>query len=380
LFPSSSKIFYYFYPELFEIILPMTNYYILAINPGSTSTKIAVYENNKLHYLRNIKHEMDELAHFEKIADQYEFRKNIIVEQLNEAGIPLDSISLVMGRGGLLKPVEGGVYTVNEKMIRDIKNPMGEHESNLGGYIAYEIAKEIGKGVGAYIVDPTCVDEMEEIARISGLPELPRRSFLHALNQKAVARRYARENGKKYEEMNLIVAHMGGGTSVGAHCKGRIIDTNNGLNGDGPFSPERTGSLPMGQFAELCFSGKFTHDDIKKKIKGKGGLIAYLGTNNAVDIEERIEKGDTHAELVYRAMAYQVAKEIGAMATVLKGEVDAILLTGGIAFGKMIIDEISERVQHIAPVATFPGEDEMEALAFNGYLVLTGEIEPKDYE
>lgn len=358
----------------------MKNYYILAINPGSTSTKIAVYENNKLHYLRNIKHEMAELAPFAKIADQYEFRKNIIVEQLNEAGIPIDSISLVMGRGGLMKPVEGGVYTVNEKMIADIRNPMGEHESNLGGYIAYEIAKEIGKGVGAYIVDPTCLDEMEEIARISGLPELPRRSFLHALNQKAVARRYARENGKQYEEMNLIVAHMGGGTSVGAHRQGRIIDTNNGLNGDGPFSPERSGSLPMGQFAELCFSGKFSHDDIKKKIKGKGGLIAYLGTNNAVDVEERIEKGDAYAELIYRAMAYQVAKEIGAMATVLKGEVDAILLTGGIAFGKMIIDEITERVQHIAPVCAFPGEDEMEALAFNGYLVLTGEIEPKEYE
>lgn len=362
----------------------MKNYIILAINPGSTSTKIAVYENNKLLYLNNIKHSPEDLAEFSRIADQYSFRKNIILNQLRESGINPLSIDLIMGRGGLLKPLQGGVYRVNDAMIRDINHPMAEHESNLGGYIAWEIAREIsqesGKEVGAYIVDPTCVDEMEEIARISGLPELPRRSFLHALNQKAVARTFAREMGKRYEEVNVIVSHMGGGISVGAHCKGRIIDTNNGLNGDGPFSPERCGSVPVGPLVDLCFSGKYSHDEIKKMIKGKGGLMAYLGTNNAIEVEEMIAKGNKLAGLIYDAMAYQVAKEIGALSTVLKGEVDGILLTGGLAYGERLIEFITESVKHIASVHVYPGEGEMEALSMNGYLVLTGELIPKEYE
>jgi len=245
--------------------------------------------------------------------------------------------------------------------------------------IAYELAKESGKDIPAVIVDPTCVDEMEEIARISGIPELPRRSFLHALNQKAIARRYAGELNKRYEEVNVIVAHMGGGISVGAHYQGRVVDVNNGLNGDGPMSPERSGGLPVGQLVELCFSGKYSKEEILRKIKGNGGLSAYLGTNDAIEIEERIKGGDDYARLIYEAMTYQVAKEIGALSTVLKGKVDGILLTGGLAFGPMVVNPIIERVSHLGPVKVYPGEGEMEALALNGLLVLNNEVEVKEY-
>jgi butyrate kinase len=352
---------------------------ILVINPGSTSTKIAVFHNRKQIFLINIKHAQDELFRFKKIADQFEFRKSTIIDELKKSNIDILKMNIIVGRGGLLKPIEGGVYRVNDAMIRNIHNPMGEHESNLGGLIAKEIANYIGNGVEAIIVDPTCVDEMEDIARVSGMPELPRRSLLHTLNQRAVARTYSREINKPYEEINLIVAHMGGGISVGAHRKGRIIDVNNGLNGDGPFSPERSGGVPSGQLVELCFSGKYSKDEIMRKLKGSGGLIAYLGTSNAVEIEKRIEAGDKQAELIYMAMAYQVAKEIAALSAVLKGEVDGILLTGGIAYGKMITDEITERVKHIGPVHVYPGENEMEALAMYGFMVLNKEIEPKEY-
>ncbi len=352
---------------------------ILAINPGSTSTKIAVYTNLNSTLLTNVKHEQSVLMEFKCIADQFEYRKNMIKNVLESSGINLKSIDIVVGRGGLLKPIQGGVYKVNEVMLRDIRNPMGEHESNLGGIIAYELAKEAGHDKMAIIVDPTCVDEMEDISRISGMPELPRRSFLHALNQKAIARKYAKELKLKYEDVNVIVAHMGGGISVGAHYKGRVIDVNNGLNGDGPMSPERSGGVPVGQLVELCFSGQYSKEEIMKKIKGRGGLSAYLGTNDAIDIEKRIKEGDAHAKLVYNAMSYQVAKEIGALSTVLKGKVDGILLTGGLAFGSMITDEISERVAHLAPVKVYPGEGEMEALAMNAYMVLNNEIDVKEY-
>ncbi|MFH0892972.1 MAG: butyrate kinase, partial [Bacteroidota bacterium] len=357
----------------------MADYTILTINPGSTSTKIAVYENNKMIFLKQIQHTVSDLERFSGIIDQYEFRRDIVLEELRYADISLDSIHIVVGRGGLLKPVEGGVYRVNDAMLHDIEFPMAGHVSNLGGYIAYEIAKMIGNGVEAFIADPTSVDELDDIARISGLPEIPRRSFLHSLNQKAVARRFATEKGGKYEDYNLIVAHMGGGITVGAHKKGRIVDVNNGLNGDGPFSPERAGGLPSGQLAELCFSGKYTLEEIKKMLTGKGGLVAYLGTNNAVEIEARIEDGDRDAELILFAMAYQVSKEIGAMYTVLNGEVDAIILTGGLAFGKIFVDQIIERVNKLAQVLVFAGEDEMQSLASNGLMVLKGEIEAKEW-
>lgn len=358
----------------------MSQYHILVINPGSTSTKIAVYRNYKQLYLKTIRHEQKEIAGFPKIADQYQFRKDIILNDLKENHIQIETLNLIMGRGGLLKPIPGGAYEVNDAMLHDIRNPMDEHESNLGGLLAYEIAKSIGPSVKAFIVDPTCVDELQDMARISGLPELPRKSFLHALNQKAVARRYTREKGINYEDMNLIVVHMGGGITVGAHSKGRITDVNNGLNGDGPFSPERTGGLPVGQLIDLCFSGKYTREELRKKVKRFGGLFAYLGTNDAVEIEERINTGDKYAELIYNAMAYQIGKEIGGIAAVFNGQVDAILLTGGLAYSKYITEKIKEMISFIAPVYIYAGEDEMEALAYNGMLVLTGEITPLEYK
>ncbi len=352
---------------------------ILVINPGSTSTKIAVFDGRKGIFLVNIVHPQQMLASFNRIVDQYDYRKDTIKTELTKAGIDLKKIKIIVGRGGLLKPIPGGVYGVNEAMLRDIHNPMGEHESNLGGLIAYELAKEIGPNIKAIIVDPTCVDEMEEIARISGMPELPRRSLLHTLNQRAVARRYAKEINRRYEDLSLIVVHMGGGISVGAHYKGRIIDVNNGLNGDGPMSPERSGGVPAGQLVEMCFSKKYSYVEIMRKLKGKGGFVAYLGTNDALEIEKRIEQGDEYAKLVYTALTYQVAKEIGALSTVLKGEVDGILLTGGLAYGNFIVDEITERVKHLGTVKTYPGGSEMDALAMNGFMVLTNEIEVKEY-
>ncbi|MEI6852105.1 MAG: butyrate kinase [Bacteroidota bacterium] len=355
------------------------DYKILVINPGSTSTKIAVFENRTQIYMISVKHQQEVLATFECIADQYEYRKNMVKDELIKADIDLKKINLIVCRGGLLKPIPGGAYKVNEAMIRDIRNPMGEHESNLGGLIAYSLAAEIGPDVEAIIVDPTCIDEMEDIARISGMPELPRKSFLHALNQRAGGRKFAKEIGKKYEDINVIVVHMGGGISVGAHRKGRIIDVNNGLNGDGPMSPERSGGLPVGQLVDMCFSGKYTKAEICKKIKGKGGLTAYLGTCDAVEIEKRIAEGDEYAKLVYSALSYQVAKEIGALSTVLKGEVDAIILTGGLAYSTVIVDEITERVAHLGPVKVYPGENEMEAMAMNGYMALNHEIKVKEY-
>ncbi|HSA32851.1 MAG TPA: butyrate kinase [bacterium] len=353
---------------------------ILAINPGSTSTKIAVFEENKEIFTKNLKHTVEELAPYKKIIDQYDFRRDVIVKELEAAKIPLSSITAVVGRGGLVKPIPGGVYRVSDALIADLKaERMGEHASNLGGLIAREMARKIGPKVDSFIVDPVVVDEMEDIARISGIPELPRVSIFHALNQKACARRYAREQGKKYEELNLIVVHMGGGISVGCHRKGRVIDVNNALDGDGPFSPERSGGVPVGQMVKLCFSGKHTIDDIKKKIKGKGGLVAYLGTNDAYEVEQRVQKGDKEAEHVYRAMAYQIAKEVGALSTVLCGKIDAIILTGGVAYDKIFVGWLTERVGFLAPVVVYPGEGEMTALAEAGYYAMKGELPIQDY-
>lgn len=353
---------------------------ILVINPGSTSTKIAVFEQEEAVFIKNIKHSAEELKPFKSVTDQYAFRKEKILEELKLAEQDIYSLDCVMGRGGLTKPIPSGVYEVNEAMKNDMANsPIGEHASNLGGFIADDIAKEI-KGVKAYIADPVVVDEMEPIARIAGHPDFERISIFHALNQKAIARRYARENGKKYEDLNLIVAHLGGGVSIGAHCKGRVIDVNNALNGDGPFSPERSGTLPSGQVAKLCFSGKYTYAEIKSMITGKGGFQAYLGTNNAFEVEQRSKEGDKLAQFISDAMAYQVAKDISALASVLKGNVDGIILTGGIAYNKQFCSFIDQMVSWIAPMKVFAGEDEMSALALNGLMVLKGELEPKIYE
>ncbi len=356
------------------------NQLILVIHPSAQSTRIAVYNYRKQIFLTNIKHSSGELAKFKKIADQHEFRKRAICNELAKANINIKEISIVVGRGGLLKPISGGVYLVNEKMIRDIMNPMDDHESNLGGIIAYEIAKDVGRDIHAIIADPASVDEMDEIAKISGMPDIQRKSFLHTLNQRTIARNFVREIGKDYEEINVIVAHIGKSISVGAHKKGKIIDVNNGLIGDGPMTTERSGTVPGGDLVELCYSGKFTKEEILKKMKGEGGAYAYLGTADCFEIEKRIEKGDKKAELIYSAIAYQVAKEIGALSTVLKGEIDGILITGQLAYSNFLINHITERIKHIGLVRVYPGDDEMDNYAMYGYMILAGEIEAKEYK
>jgi len=353
---------------------------ILAINPGSTSTKIAVYEGETPVFLKNIKHSKEKLDTFDKITDQFQFRKQLIINQLKEADIELNSLGVIVGRGGLLKPIESGVYLVNNRMINDLQNsPVGEHASNLGGLIADDIAKSL-PNAKAYIANPVVVDEMEDIARYTGHPKFKRLSIFHALNQKAVAREHAKSIMQEYEDLNLIVVHLGGGITVGAHRKGRVIDVNQGLDGEGPFSPERTGTLPVGQLIKMCFSGDYTQKEIMNMVKGSGGLVAYLNTNSAYDAEAAAFEGDEKASLILQAMAYQVAKEIGAMGTVLKGEVDGILITGGVANSKWFVSMIVERVHTIAPTHVYPGEDEMRALAFNGLRVLKGKAEIKEYK
>ena len=355
------------------------SHFILAINPGSTSTKIAVYDGEIPVFIKNIRHSTEELEQFDKITDQFQFRKNLILTQLEEAEILLSDIQVVVGRGGLLKPIESGVYEVNEAMIHDLRNsPLGEHASNLGGLIANDIA-HTHKGVKAYIANPVVVDEMDDIARYAGHPKFKRISIFHALNQKAVAREHAKSIMKTYEKLNLIVVHLGGGITVGAHRKGRVVDVNQGLDGEGPFSPERSGTLPVGALVRLCFSGDYTQKEIMKMVKGEGGMAAYLGTNSAYDVEKRASSGDKEAKQVLEAMAYQVAKEVGAMGAVLKGDVDGILITGGVANSKWFVNLIVERVHKIAPTHVYPGEDEMRALAFNGLRVIRGEADLKVY-
>lgn len=357
----------------------MNTFRILTINPGSTSTKIAVFDNDKSVFETTLNHPADEIGKYESIIDQYDFRMKVILDTLNEQGFNLQNLSAVVGRGGLLKPIEGGTYAVNDMMLEDLKvGLMGEHASNLGGIIAHEIASKLN--IPSFIVDPVVVDEMQDVARISGMPDIKRVSIFHALNQKAVARRAAVEMGKNYHDINLIVAHLGGGISVGAHRQGHVVDVNNALDGEGPFSPERTGGLPVGDLAKLCFSGKFTHNEIKGKIKGKGGLVAYLGTNDGRVVTKMIESGDKNAELVYKAMAYQVAKEIGSCAAVLKGKVDGIVITGGIAFDKTFVSWVTEAVEFISKIYVYPGEGEMQALAEGGLRVLNGEEAAQIYK
>ena len=354
------------------------SYRLLIINPGSTSTKIAVYEDEKEVFEETLRHSSEEISKFRHILDQQNFRKDVILKVLENNQIDIQKLDAIVGRGGLLKPILSGTYKVNEKMLKDLKESVqGEHASNLGAIIANEIANSINKP--AFIVDPVVVDEMEDIARLSGIPELPRKSIFHALNQKAVAKRFAKENSKKYEEINVIVAHMGGGVSVGAHKNGKIIDVNNALDGDGAFSPERSGGVPAGDLARICFSGKYTLEEILKKITGKGGFVAYLNTNDARVVEKAALEGESKAKLVHDSMGYQVAKDIGGAATVLNGKVDAIILTGGMAYGKPMVNLISEKVGFIAPIVVYPGEDEMLALAQGAIRVLSGEEEVKEY-
>lgn len=350
---------------------------ILAINPGSTSTKIAVYQNEDRLFVKSIKHSPEDLAPFHSIVEQYEFRKNLIVDELKKENIFFE-FNAVVGRGGLLKPISSGVYEVNEKMKEDLRNATMQHASNLGGLLAEEIASLI-PGCKSYIADPVVVDELEDISRFTGSPLISRLSVFHALNHKAIARKYARSVRKKYEELNLVVAHLGGGISIGAHRQGRIIDVNNALDGEGPFSPERAGTLPAGQLVSLCFSGNHTEKEIRKMLNGKGGMVAYIGTTNVEEAIQRIEAGDKKAETIMKAMAYVTAKEIGSMSVALRGKVDAIVLTGGIAYNDYFIDDLIEQVSFLAPVAVFPGEDEMEALAFNALGALKGELSCIEY-
>ena len=346
---------------------------ILVINPGSTSTKIAVYENETPLLVRNISHTVEELSVYSQVVDQFEFRKNLVLQELEANKIPFD-FDAVIGRGGLVKPIPGGVYEVNEAMKRDTVHAMRTHACNLGGLIADKLASSL-PNCRAFIADPGVVDELEDIARITGSPLMPKITIWHALNQKAIARRFAREQGTQYEDLDL-----GGGISIAVHRHGRAIDANNALDGEGPFSPERAGTLPAGQLIDLCFSGQFTKDELKKRISGRAGLTAHLGTTDVPVIIKSIEEGDKKAELVLDAMIYNVAKAIGGAATVLCGKIDAILLTGGIAYSDYVISRLKKRISFLAPIHIYPGENEMESLAFNALGALKGELPIQIYK
>ncbi len=354
------------------------SYKILVINPGSTSTKIGVFEDETLLFEETLRHTKEEISQYPHIVDQKDFRKEIITNLLKEKDFDVHNLDVVVGRGGLLKPIPGGTYPVDDALVADLSSSaQGEHASNLGGLLAKEIADSIGKA--AYIVDPIVVDEMEPVARISGVPELPRKSIFHALNQKAVAKRYAKETGKKYEELNLIVVHMGGGVSVAAHKGGKVVDVNNTLDGEGPFSPERAGTVPAGDLVRLCFSGKYTQQEVYKKLNGNGGYNAYLNTNDAREVNAKAASGDEQAKLVQDAFRYQVSKDIGAMAAVLEGKVDQIILTGGIAYSEETCDAIRARTGFIADFTVYPGEDELLALAQGAIRVMNGEEQAMKY-
>ncbi len=338
---------------------------ILVINPGSTSTKIGVFENSKELFSEGISHSSEELAVFHSIASQYDFRRARITDLLKSRGFDLSRLSAVVGRGGLLMPIPGGIYAVNERMKDDLLSAKyGEHASNLGALIASSLAEELG--IPAYIADPVVVDELSDLARVSGHKLFKRISIFHALNQKAVARRWCRENGLNYEEASIIVAHLGGGVSVGLHQNGRVVDVNNALNGEGPFSPERSGTLPTLQLAKLCFSGKYSEKEISKMIAGQGGLVSFMGSNDMRVAENACRAGDPEGTLYYNAFIYQVGKSIGALAAAAKGRVDAIIVTGGIAYGKECVEGLREMCDFIAPVLAYPGEGELEALALAG--------------
>ncbi|MBR4239317.1 MAG: butyrate kinase [Prevotella sp.] len=352
--------------------------YILVINPGSTSTKIAVYDDSKPMLLRSIQHTPEDLSQFEEITDQFEFRKQIVINELKRMNVPFD-FAAVIGRGGLAKPVAGGVYEINQKMLDDTRSAIHKHACDLGCIIAYEIAKDI-PGCRSFIADPGVVDELNDYARISGSPLMNRICIWHALNQRAIARRFANEIGKEYEDLNLIICHLGGGISIAAHEHGRAVDANNALDGEGPFSPERAGSLPAADLVRLCFSGKYTEAQLLKRIAGQAGLNAHLGTNNMKELEKRIEEGDEHVKLIVDAMIYHTAKNIAAESAVLCGKIDAILLTGGLARSQYIIKRLRQRIDFLAPTYCYPGEDEMEALANNAWEVLQGRREAKVYE
>jgi butyrate kinase len=346
-------------------------YKILSINPGSTSTKIAIYEDEQLLNLHTIRHSVEELSSFKKVFDQYEFRKNVIIKRLADDEVDLNELSAVVGRGGLMRPLSSGTYEVNDTMISDLRNG-GQHVSNLGALLAREIANSI-PNCKSYIADPVTVDELSDVARISGLPQFPRRSTFHALNHKAIGRKYAQSVGTSYEKLNLVIAHLGGGVSIAAHRYGNVVDTNQALDGFGPFSPERSGTIDAGALVRACFEKQFSREEIGQMLVGKGGLMAHLGTNDVKEIAERISSGDEYAALVLNAMAYNIGKEIAAMLAVLEGKVDAVILTGGIANNQNVVNYIKKMISTMSHLVVYPGENEMEALAFAGLRALRGE-------
>ena len=350
----------------------------LIINPGSTSTKIGVFEDETLLFEETLRHSVEEISEYPNIVSQKEFRKQIILDLLAKKEFDINSLNVIVGRGGMLKPIPGGTYPVSDALLHDLEiGFQGQHASNLGGILAREIGDSLN--VPSFIVDPVVVDELDDIARISGVPELPRTSVFHALNQKAVAKRYSKQIGKKYTDLNLVVVHMGGGISVGAHSKGRIIDVNNALDGEGAFSPERAGTVPCGPLVKMCFSGKYTQDEIYKKLVGGGGVTALYGSNDMRDLEKAEDNGDEKAIQLRDAMAYQVAKDIGAMSTVLKGNVDQIILTGGIAYDPGIVNRIKDRVSYIGEITIYKGEDELLALVQGALRVMNNEETPMEY-
>lgn len=351
----------------------------LVINPGSTSTKIGIFEDETLLFDETLRHSTEEIARYDSIIDQKDFRRDIILDFLKSKDFDVNSLDVVVGRGGMLKPIPGGTYAVNDALVRDLEiGVSGQHASNLGGILAKEIADSIGKP--SFIVDPVVVDELCDEARVSGVPELPRISIFHALNQKAVAKRYAAEAGKDYNSLNLIVVHMGGGVSVGAHMQGKVVDVFNALDGDGAFSPERAGGVPSGSLIKLCFSGKYSEKEVYKKIVGAGGFNALLGTNDMRDVDKMIQEGNKEADLYRRAFIFQVSKDIGSMACVLSGKIDQIIITGGIAYDKEVVAGLKEHCGFLAPITVYPGEDELLALVQGGLRVVNGTEKALEYK
>lgn len=356
------------------------NYRILAINPGSTSSKIALYDGESQVFTQVLRHDKTELDSLGDVLEQKSFRYRAVTRALEEHKIDLHTIDAIVGRGGIIRPLAGGVYTVSEDMTKDLlgRYPLAlSHPCGLGGLIAKEIGDTIGKP--SFVVDPVVVDEFEPVARISGWDKIERKSIFHALNQKAIARKVANDLGKPYESLKLVVAHIGGGVSVGAHKYGRVVDVNDAINGEGPFSPERSGGLPVVALVEACFSGEYTKEQLKSLATKNGGMASYIGTSNCIECEQMIAQGNETAALVYEAMAYQISKEIGGMIAVLEGEADAIVLTGGITYSKMFTQLISKYIHRLAQVLVYPGEDEMLALVSGTLEVLKGEREVLQY-
>ncbi len=357
----------------------MKKYRVLVINPGSTSTKVGVFDGEDCIYEGTVRHSTEELSKYPNIIDQAPMRMELIRNLLKENNIDIATVDAFIGRGGIVKPMRSGTYTVNDKLLYDLEHlPSAlSHASCLGGVFARQFGEEYGKPY--FIADPVVVDEREQIAKVTGLPGVERNGVFHCLNQKAVARRYCKEHGIRYEDANIIVAHLGGGNTIGAHHHGIVVDVNDGINGEGPFSPERLGGLQVKTVLDLLESGKYTIAEMRTLCSKSGGFVAHFGTNNALEIEKRAMAGDEQASLMFYALGYNVAKTIGEMAVVLKGKVDAIIITGGQGYSKPLCKYIEEMVGFIAPVVVYPGEGELEALAASAIRVLEGEEEAKEY-